>query len=161
MAQQDATYVTREGLRGLEEELEHLRVVRRPEVAGRIQQAKGSGGLEDNAEYEDAKSDLAYVEGRIQALEAMIQRAVIIPDHSRRSERSDVVELGSIVKVKAVTSRQSHTYTIVGSTEADPGEGLISNESPVGRALLGRRAGDTVEVVTPSGIQELKLLTVQ
>ena len=153
------TYLTPQGLRQLEEELHSLRTVRRQEVADRIQAAKEIGGTVDNAEYEEAKSELSYVEARLQTLEAMLQNAVIIPDHKRES--SDVVELGSIVEVELVGSRKTLTYTIVGSTEAAPEAGLISNESPVGRALLGKRAGNVVEVHAPAGTQRIKLVKVQ
>jgi transcription elongation factor GreA len=155
----EETYLTTDGLHQLEEELENLRTVRRQGVADRIQQAKEVGGTVDNAEYEEAKNELAYVEGRVQTLEAMIHNAVIIPDHHRES--SDVVELGSIVKVEVEASKGSRTYTIVGSTEAAPESGRISNESPVGKALLGKRAGDTVEIAVPSGTQRIKLIKVQ
>jgi len=155
----EETYLTPHGLHQLEEELENLRSVRRQEVADRIQEAKEVGGTVDNAEYDEAKNELAYVEGRMQALEAMIQNAVIIPDHKKAA--SDVVEMGSIVRVAVVDSKKAHTYTIVGSTEAAPADGLISNESPVGGALLGKRVGDVVEVRIPSGTQRLKLVKVQ
>lgn len=158
----DQTYLTLQGLRQLEEELEQLRTTRRQEVADRIQQAKEVGGTVDNAQYEDAKNELLYVEGRIQTLEAMIQKAVIIPDHKgKASKASGVVELGSIVEVQMVDSKKSFTYTIVGSTEAAPEAGLISNESPVGKALMGKRAGNVVEVHVPAGIQRVKVLKVR
>ena len=155
----DQTYLTVRGLRQLEEELEQLRTTRRQQVADRIQQAKEVGGTVDNAQYEDAKSELLYVEGRIQTLEVMLQRVVIIPDHKRKA--SEVVELGSIVEVQLPDSKKANSYTIVGSTEAAPEAGLISNESPVGKALLGRRAGDVVEVQAPAGTQRVKVLKVR
>ena len=157
----EETYLTSQGLQQLEEELDFLRTVRRQEVADRIQQAKEIGGTVDNAEYDEAKNELAYVEGRIQTLEVMIQNAVIIPDHHRKAAASDVVEVGSIVKVEIQDTGKSHTYTIVGRTEAKPEEGLISNESPVGRALLGKKAGDVLEVQIPAGTQHVKVLKVQ
>ncbi len=154
------TYLTTEGLRDLEAELDQLRSVRRLEVAERIQDAKEVGELE-NAEYEEAKNEQAFVEGRIQELELMIQNAVIIPDHSRRSAKSDVVELGSIVRVQARSGKKADTYTIVGRTEASPSAGRISNESPLGRALLGRKAGDTVNFDTPGGAHSMKIISVR
>ena len=158
---QDQTYLTMDGLRALEKELEHLRAVRRQEVAGRIHEAKEIGELE-NAEYEEAKNEQAFVEGRIQELEQMIQNAVIIPDHRKAGAKSDVIELGSIVKVQSlVNSRKADTYTIVGSTEASPTDGRISNESPLGKALLGKKAGDTVEFKVPSGLQQMKIVSVR
>lgn len=154
------TYLTTEGLRELEEELDQLRSVRRLEVAERIQEAKEVGELE-NAEYEEAKNEQAFVEGRIQELELKIQNAVIIPDHSPGGKKSDIVELGSIVRVQPASKRKADTYTIVGSTEASPAEGRISNESPLGRALLGRKAGETVDFNTPAGAQSMKIIAVR
>ena len=159
MANQD-TYLTTDGLHTLEEEIEHLRSVRRPEVAGRIQEAKEVGELE-NAEYEEAKSEQAFVEGRIQDVERMIQSAIIIPDHSRPSQKTSVVEMGSIVKIQQDGAKKMMTYTIVGSTEASPTEGKISNESPLGQALMGKSAGDDVEFSVPAGVQHLIILTVR
>lgn len=154
----ESVYLTTAGLRELEEELDQLRGARRQEVAERIHDSKDVGDLE-NAEYEEAKNEQAFVEGRIQELELMIANAVIIPDHSQAGAKSDVVEVGSIVEVRS--SRGKTTYTIVGSTEASPGAGRISNESPLGRALLGKKARDTVEFATPSGSQSMKIVSVQ
>lgn len=156
----DDTYLTTEGLRTLEKELDYLRSVRRQEVADRIQGAKEVGEL-DNAEYEEAKSEQSFVEARTQELENMIQNAVIIPDHGRGGTKSDVVEVGSIVKVQSLKAKRTDTYTIVGSTEASPAEGRISNESPMGSALLGRKAGETVEFTVPAGVQQTKILSVR
>lgn len=141
------TYLTPEGLAKLEAELEHLRTVARHEVAQRIQQSKELGGTVDNADYEEAKNEQAFIEGRILTLENTINNAVLIPDER---EPSDRVEVGSVVSVK---DPQGHAreFIIVGSTEADPAQGKISNESPVGKALLGKRAGSHAEVATPSG----------
>ena len=159
MAPED-TYLTTEGLRELEGELDRLRSVRRQEVAERIQDSKEVGELE-NAEYEEAKNEQAFVEGRIQELEQMIQNAVIIPDHSQAGVRSDVVQVGSIVRVQSVGARKASTYTIVGSTEASPGDGRISNESPLGHALLGKKAGEVVEYKAPVGMQSMKIVSVR
>ena len=157
----ESTYLTPDGLRELKDELEYLRSVRRQEVADRIQEAKEVGELE-NAEYEEAKNEQAFVEGRVQDLEMMIQNAVIIPDHRRRrGAASAVVEVGSIVKVQVVASRKSDTYTIVGSAEAAPSEGRISNESPLGSALLGKKAGDVVQFTVPAGTQKIKVVSVR
>jgi transcription elongation factor GreA len=156
------TYLTSGGLRKLEEELADLRSVRRLGVAERIQRAKELGGAVDNAEYDEAKEEQAFVEGRLQELDIMIQNAVIIPDHKgSRAKKSGMVELGSIVKVQLLATRKSETYTIVGSAETSPAEGLISNESPIGGALLGKRAGDQVEFNTPSGVQQLRIVQVR
>lgn len=141
------TYLTGEGLTKLEAELEHLRSVSRQEAAQRIQQAKELGGTVDNAEYEVAKNEQAFIEGRILTLENTIKNAVIIPDDRKPSGK---VEVGSEVTIKDSAGKE-HTYTIVGISEADPSEGKISNESPVGQALLGRKKGQQAEVQTPSG----------
>lgn len=157
----EQTYLTTEGLRTLEEELDNLRGVRRVEVAERIQASKEVGAMGENAEYEDAMNELAFLEGRIQELEGMIQNAVIIPDHKRGKARSRVVELGSIVKVEARGVKKPATYTIVGSAEASPTEGRISNESPIGKALMGKQVGDEVDFNVPAGTQHLKVLQVR
>jgi len=154
------TYLTTEGLRALEEELEHLRNVRRPEVVERIQDSKEAGELE-NAEYGKVKSEQGFVEGRIKNLESMIQNAIIIPDHSNAKQKSSVIELGSMVKVQRVGGKKPEAYTIVGSTEASPTEGKISNESPLGQALLGKSVDDEVEFAVPAGVQRFKVLTVR
>jgi transcription elongation factor GreA len=154
------TYLTTEGLRALEEELEHLRNVRRPEVVERIQDSKEAGELE-NAEYGKVKSEQGFVEGRIKDLESMIQNAIIIPDHSNAKQKSSVIELGSMVKVQRVGGKKPEAYTIVGSTEASPTEGKISNESPLGQALLGKSVDDEVEFAVPAGVQRFKVLTVR
>ena len=154
---QRETYVTLEGLAKLEAELQHLRSVRRAEVAQRIQRANEIGGMVDNAEYDEAKNDQSFLEGRILTLEAMIKNAVIIPS---QSTNTDTVEVGSRVTVVTEDGTESQ-YAIVGRTEADPSEGRISNESPVGMALLGTRPGDDVEVSTPAGTVRLRVSKLQ
>jgi len=141
------TFLTPEGLRKLEEELDHLKAVKRKEVAERIKQAKDFGDLSENSEYEDAKNEQAFVEGRILTLEAMLRSVRVIDNHDARS---DVVTIGSTVRVTDETG-EDVTYTIVGSAEADPINDKISNESPVGRALLGKRKGQAVTVQVPAG----------
>lgn len=127
--------LTQEGYDKLEEELENLKVVKRKEVAERIKVAISFGDLSENAEYDEAKKEQAQVEERILKLENMVRKAVII-DESKID--LNVVTIGSIVKVKDLEFDEEVEYTIVGSTEADPYDGKISNESPVGKALLGR-----------------------
>ena len=156
---QEETFLTSEGFKNLAVELEELRNDRRPQVAERIQQAKDIGGTVDNAEYEEAKNEQAFVEGRILTLESMLKTAVIIPDHKKAP--SDIVEIGSIVTVLVATTGKKEQYTIVGSTEASPAGGRISNESPVGKALLGKRADDEVEVNIPAGTQQLTIVSVR
>jgi transcription elongation factor GreA len=138
-------YLSREGLEKLRAELDELINVRRPEIATRIHEAKEHGDITENAEYEDAKNEQAFIEGRIQTLTVLIKNAVIIEENQSTSH----VQIGSTVELQGADGKE--TYTIVGSTEAAPLEGRISNESPVGRALLGRRKGDKVRVTVPAG----------
>jgi transcription elongation factor GreA len=146
--------LTREGLAKLERELDYLRTVRRQEVADRIHQAKELASTQNNAEYDDAKNEQAFVEGRILTLEKMVQNAVIIEE--RHSSR---VELGSKVSVVTADGKEEH-YTIVGSAEASPKDGRISNESPVGRALLGKSVGEEVQVQVPAGVLRLTITAI-
>jgi transcription elongation factor GreA len=146
--------LTREGLQKLEEELDDLKTVHRREVNERIRQAKEFGDISENAEYEDAKQEQAFVEGRILKVESMIRNARII-DASLYN--SDEVHLGATVKVKDSKTGQSHEFTIVGSTEADPVNHRLSNESPLGSALMGKKKGETVAVTTPRGIASYKV----
>ena len=149
------TYLSRDGLEKLRAELEEMTTVKRPEVAARIHDAKEHGDLSENAEYEDAKNEQAFVEGRIQTLEALIKNATIIDE----THSTDHVQIGSTVSVESNDGKE--TFTIVGSTEAKPKEGRISNESPVGRALLGRRKGDKVVVKVPAGDFTYKIVTIR
>ena len=146
-------FLTPEGRAKLENELKHLREVRRPEVAERIRAAKEFGDTVDNAEYEESKNEQAFVEGRILTLEKLLSHAVAITaDHSAH----DAVRLGSVVTV-VNEEGENEEYTIVGSAEVDPGHGKISNESPVGRALLGKRIGDVIEIAIPAGSLRLQV----
>ena len=150
--------LTQEGYQKLEDEVEHLKSVRRREVAERIKIAISFGDISENAEYDEAKNEQAQVEERIMKLENMIRRAVIIDESSIDV---NVVTIGSIVKVKDLEFEEEDEYTIVGSAEADPYDGKISNESPVGKALLGRRTGDTVEVQVPDGTAKFEILEIR
>lgn len=156
MAQKEV-FLTPEGLEKLKAELNHLETVRRPQIAEQIHRAKELGGTVDNAEYDDAKNEQAFVEGRILTLENMIKNAAIIEEEKRPSK---YIKLGSKVKVHNPDGEDEH-YTIVGSAEADPGGGRISNESPVGAALLGRKVGDKVKVETPAGTITLKVAAIE
>ena len=147
--------LTKEGLRLLEGELEQLVQVRRGEVAERIRQARDFGDIAENAEYTEAKNEQSLVEGRIQTLEAMVRNAVVIEDEPREA---GVVAVGASVTVSDEDGNE--TYAIVGAAEADPLKGRISNESPLGRALLGHRAGDEVEWTSPSGTGRVMILFV-
>jgi transcription elongation factor GreA len=143
--------LTKEGLDKLATELEELRTVRRAEVAERIKYAKDFGDISENAEYEAAKNEQGMLEGRILTLEMMVRNAVII----EQVEVGGVVQVGSTVEVKDEFGTQA--FTIVGPAEVDVTSGRISMESPVGKALLGRRIGDKVEVQSPGGVRELKV----
>jgi transcription elongation factor GreA len=147
--------LTKDGLRTLGEELEQLVNVRRGEVAERIRQARDFGDIAENAEYTEAKNEQSLVEGRIQMLEAMVRNAVLIEEESR--ERG-VVAVGAQVNVSSEEGEEK--YSIVGAAEADPLNGRISNESPLGRALLGHKAGDEVEWTSPIGTSRVKILSV-
>lgn len=150
-------YITAEGLKKLEEELEHLRSARRQEVALRLREAiQGGDELIDNAEYEAAKNEQAFVEGRIIELERMLAKAQII-EHNKKS---DTIEIGATVTIKE-GKKKAETFTIVGAAEADPKDGLISNESPLGSALLNKQVGDTVEVEAPDGVIRFKVVKIK
>jgi transcription elongation factor GreA len=148
------TYLSKDGLQKLRAELEDMITVKRPEVADRIHDAKEHGDLTENAEYEDAKNEQAFVEGRIQTVEALIKNATLIDEH----HSNDHVSIGSTVKVSGPDGSQ--TFTIVGSTEAKPTEGRISNESPVGRALLGKKKGESLTVLVPAGELAYKIVSI-
>lgn len=148
-------YISEDGLAKLRAELEELINVRRQEIAQRIHDAKEHGDLAENAEYEDAKNEQAFVEGQIQRLEALIKNATIIEGN----HGTDHVQIGSTVKVEGADGKE--VFTIVGSTEASPGDGRISNESPVGRALLGKRKGEAVVVHVPAGDFSYKILDIK
>jgi len=157
----DQTLVTKEGLKKLKEEYDYLKTVRRQEVAQRLKEAISYGDLSENAEYEEAKNEQAFLEGRIIELERKIKSSKIISGKKIDTRRGKEVEIGSTVTVRNKTSRdEPEQYTIVGSTEADPMELKISNESPIGRALLGTKKGDTVQIATPSGDQRFEVLKV-
>jgi transcription elongation factor GreA len=138
-------YISRDGLEKLRQELDEMVNVRRAEVATRISEAKEHGDITENAEYEDAKNEQAFIEGRIQTLSALIKNAVLIDETTSTTH----VQIGSTVELEGADGRE--TYTIVGSAEASPAQGRISNESPVGRALLGRKKGEKVTVSVPAG----------
>lgn len=152
----DRTFLTRDGLKKMEHELEFLRTTRRAEVAERLHRAQEDGELIENAEYEDAKNEQAFVEGRILALETMLSNAVLIDEHNGPT---NVVALGTRVTVRELDG-DPEEYQLVGAAEADPQRGRISNESPLGRALLGRRVGDEVKVHAPGGALSFKVVKI-
>jgi len=142
------TVLTYEGLKKLEEELQELKVVRRKDVANKIKEARAQGDLSENAEYDAAKEEQAEIEARIAAIEKMLRNAEVIDEDELDG---DVIGVGNKVKVLDMEYNEEMEYTIVGSTEADPMKGRISNESPLGMALLTHKAGDTVVVDAPQG----------
>ena len=144
-----AVPLTKDGLARLAKELEHLLAVRRPEVAGRIHEAKELSNAQSNSEYEEAKNEQAFVEGRILTIEHLLQNATIIDEEA--AHHASRVQIGSTVHISDGAGKNVE-YTIVGATEAQPTKGLISNESPVGRALLGKRVGDEVQISVPKGV---------
>ncbi len=148
------TILTAEGLQKLQDELDELKTVHRRDVNDRIRQAKEYGDLSENAEYEDAKQEQAFIEGRILKLEAMIRNSRII-DESEYAP--DEVHIGATVKVKDIKNNDNYEFHIVGSAEADPSAKRISNESPLGRALIGHKKGETVDVATPRGVVKYKI----
>ena len=136
------SYLTREGYQKLQAELDYLRSTKRQEVANRLHEAMEGGELIEDAEYEAAKNEQAFVEGRILTLEKLIQDAIIIDE--KEAHQASTVQIGSTVSLSEGRGKRQQQFTIVGSAEADPKQGRISNESPVGRALLGKRVGDEV-----------------
>ena len=149
--------LTPEGLASLRAELEHMSTVRRREVAARIKDAREFGDISENAEYDDAKNEQAMLEARIAVLEDKLRSATVIDASELDNE---VVRVGTTVHVVDGDGAE-HRYTIVGSAEAKPAQMKLSNESPVGKALLGRRAGDTVSVTTPRGERQLKIAKIE
>ncbi|NBD28049.1 transcription elongation factor GreA [Paenibacillus glycinis] len=150
--------LTQDGLNKLEDELENLKSVKRREVAERIKVAIGYGDISENSEYEDAKNEQAFIEGRIITLEKMLRNARII---NNDEIHVDMVSIGSIVTVEDLEFGDTMEYTIVGTAESDPLQNKISNESPVGKAILGKIKGTTVEVSVPAGIIQYKIVDIK
>ena len=146
--------LTKDGFEKLENELEHLRNVKRKEIADRIKEAISYGDITDNAEYEDAKNEQAFMEARINDLERTLKKARLLDETDRDSQ---AVSLGSTVTLKDLESGEELEYIIVGTAEADPTEDKISNESPVGKAIMGKEVGDIVEVKVPAGIAKYEV----
>lgn len=151
------SYLTREGFNRLQEELEHLRTVRRQEVAERLHEALEGGdlGVDPDAEYEAAKNEQAFVEGKIKELEMLLSQARVVD----APEDSDTVTVGSKVTIVEDGVDEKEAYVIVGAAEADPRSGRISNESPLGKALMGKRIGDKVTVDAPQGSFSVKVVS--
>jgi transcription elongation factor GreA len=158
LAQEKVFPMTQAGKEKLEQELENLKTVKRKEVVERIKIARGFGDLSENSEYDAAKDEQAFVEGRITTIENMIRNAKII---SEDELSKDTVSLGSSVTFVELPEGDEETYTIVGSAEADPFEGKISNDSPIAKSLLGRKVGDQVTVQTPGGEMNVKIIEIK
>jgi transcription elongation factor GreA len=151
----ETSFLTREGYEKLKEELKYLRTVKRPEVAEHIRIAKEDGDLSENAGYDAAKNEQSFVEGRIMTLEGILKNAQIIESSGHR----DTVTLGCRITVQE-DGYDPETFHLVGSPEADPSKGRISNESPLGQALMGKRVNDVVEVNTPGGVTTFAILRI-
>jgi transcription elongation factor GreA len=151
------TVLTPEGVAKLEQELQYLKTVRRREIASRIKQAIAFGDLSENSEYDEAKNEQAFIEGRIVTLENMLKNAKVIDEEDIST---DVVSVGSTVKLLDVEFDDIIEYTIVGSAEANPAKNKISNESPVGSALIGKAKGSEVDVAAPDGVIKFKILEI-
>lgn len=147
MMQNDVVYVTEEGLQKIKEELAYLQTERREEISVKLEAAIKQGDLKENADYHSAKEEQGFVEGRIKDLEDALRRAEIIEDNVP----ADTVSVGNTVTVVEAGFDEEETYYIVGPHEADPANGRISNESPIGRALLGAKSGQTITALTPGG----------
>ena len=141
--------VSHEGLKKLQQELEHLKTVKRKEVAQAIQKARAYGDLSENSEYDEAKNEQAEIEGKIAHLEAMLENAIVLDDTDLGTDK---VNVGNKVTVHNIDDDEEREYKIVSTTEADPIEFKISDDSPLGKALLGQRKGDSINVETPMGI---------
>ncbi len=150
------SYLTRQGYEKLQEELEFLRITKRQEVANRLHEAMEGGELIEDAEYEAAKNEQAFVEGRIQELEILLANARVVEESGVR----DVVQIAAKVTIQE-DDNEPELYIIVGPAEANPREGKISNESPLGRALMDHRAGDIVKVDAPAGSFTIRILKVE
>lgn len=153
----EPVWLTAEGAEELRRELNLLVDVRRPELARKLKEAVAQGDLKENADYHDTREQQAFTEGRIQYLENVLRTATII----REGENQGLVRLGSVVTIREVGEREDETYRIVGAAEANPREGKISHESPIGRALLGCRKGSKVRVSTPGGEMTVRIRNIE
>lgn len=151
-------YLTKEGLEKLQQDLENMKTVRRKEVAERLKQAIGFGDLSENSEYDDAKNEQAFIEGEIQRMEEMLINVVVIEDGAKVDDGT--ITIGSKVVIRFVGEDEEEEYKIVGTVEADPMNNRISNESPVGKAIIGHKAGDIVDIEVPTGIVQYEIVKV-
>jgi transcription elongation factor GreA len=150
--------LTPAGHKKLKVEIEHLSTVKRREVAERIKQAREFGDIAENSEYDDAKNEQAMLEHRIATLEERLKNARVI---AKNEITTDVVSVGTRVRLRDVDAKETIEYTIVGSAEANPAEQKLSNESPVGKAIIGRKKGETVDVTAPRGSLKYKIMDIQ
>jgi transcription elongation factor GreA len=157
MAKNEPVYLTADGLAKLQEELAYLTGTRRREVAKMIAEAKAEGDISENAGYDEAKTTQGFLEGRIREIESIVNNALII---EQNGNGSNGIGIGHTVVVQEDGSDMQETYTIVGSAEASPAEGRISNESPIGQALLGKKVGDSVSVTSPGGKIVFEILSI-
>ncbi len=155
------SFLTKDGFIKLQKELDELRSIKRKEVAERLHEAMEGGDLIENAEYESAKNEQAFVEGRIQELKMILANAHIIGFEENGEENNGYVQVGSTIYIREDGDSRSDKYIIVGAAEADPRNGMISNESPIGKAALGKKAGDEIVIDTPDGKLKLRITTVK
>ena len=155
MSEKDGTYITKDGFSKLKKELEELKNVKRKEISWRIEEAKELGDLSENAEYVEAKNEQAFTEGRILELDNILKNVTIINDKNRDNLK---VDLGYKIKVK--TDDKTVTFIIVGPNETSPEDGKISHESPLGRAFLGKKSGETIQIEVPNGIKNFKIISI-
>lgn len=149
--------LTEDGLKQLEEELEYLKTKKRKEVSEKIKVALGFGDLSENSEYDEAKNEQTQVEARIVSVENMLKNAIVIDESERDTSK---VELGATVTIHDIEFDEDITYKIVGSTEADPDEGRLSDESPLGKSLMGKAEGEMIDVDAPAGVIQYKILKI-
>lgn len=152
----EKTYVTKEGLEDMKKELEYLQTKKRPEVIEALKEARALGDLSENAEYDAARSEQAEVEAKIASLNQMIENAEVIEEAG-----TDEVSIGNTVEIEYVEDGDKETYSIVGSTEADPFENKISNESPIAIAIIGKKVGEIAKVKSPNGEYEVKITNIK
>ena len=156
MNEKKEIFLTKEGLNELQEELKDLKENKRPEVINQIKEARAQGDLSENAEYHAAKDKQGQIEARIKEVEYLIDNATIIS-----STKSSTIKIGSTVEIEYVDDKETDTYQIVGSTEADPFENKISNESPIAVAIIGKKVGDTVSIESPNGNYDIKIVSIK
>lgn len=156
MNEKKEIFLTKEGLNELQEELKDLKENKRPEVINQIKEARAQGDLSENAEYHAAKDKQGQIEARIKEIEYLIDNATLISN-----TKSSTVKIGSTVEIEYVEDKETDTYQIVGSTEADPFENKISNESPIAIAIIGKKVGETVSIDSPNGSYDIKIVSIK